>query len=365
MSSDPFDPELALWSIRIYRGEGGHRNAVVFGISHIVGDGISLMKLATSFFAEAGTGKQLKFTPPPRWNPTFKSWAERIGFFLADAWYMVRAFTRVAGFLFGADTKTEIKCGYYPDYKYVPTRRCVQFRPIPFDVLNKVRELAQGKLGSTRKPTIHDVLHSLFAGAIAAYLEERKDEGFRKAGKGALVRIWTPFMFPHPDFSQDPSDDLHNMWSMSSTALPVTEPDPLRRLANSQRVNSNLLRSGHDARAVMMTQRWFSTLFGWEIQGIINLRATTAHTLTWSNVPGFSRTPIAVYAPNGGPLRTVDDAVFVLSAPTPYVTSHSYAGRLNTVMIADPGLVKDMERFGELFYEGFRELAGCVGVEVE
>ena len=108
---------------------------------------------------------------------------------------------------------------------------------------------------------------------------------------------------------------------MSSSPLPVYAPTPLARLVESQKLNSWLVKSGHDARAALNTQQLFATVFGFEVQGLLNLRSTTAHTFTWSNVPGFSREKIAIWNPTGkGPERVVDNSTFVLSTPTPYFT---------------------------------------------
>ncbi|KAI9022462.1 hypothetical protein DFJ74DRAFT_669523, partial [Hyaloraphidium curvatum] len=375
MELDFFDATKALWQIRIYRDpdpEAKHRNAVVFSISHIIGDGISLMKLATKLFQSAETGEQLKFQAPPRWTPHFDSFWDAVKFRLWDAYQMVRSTIHVSAFLFTQDTVTELKVGWYPNYVHNARRTILPFAPLSMDACYALREAAKQKRQLKRRPTINDMLHSLFAGTVATYLRERGDPGFlaaearaKKGGRGALIRIWTPFMFPHPDFSADPTDDLHNLWSMSSTPLPIHEPTPLARLYKSQEINSNLLKSGHDARAAINTQRLFATNFGWEVQGVLNMRATTAHTLTWSNVPGFHKDRIAIWNPSGkGPVRVVDDAMFVLSTPTPYLTSHSYASRLNVCLCADPEKVEDPARFAEIFGEQFRELAAELGVEV-
>lgn len=87
--------------------------------------------------------------------------------------------------------------------------------------------------------------------------------------------------------------------------------------------------SGHDARAALNTQRFFSQAFGWEVQGMINLRATTAHTATWSNVPGDATQKVAIWSKGEGKQRVVDDASFILNAPTPYFTSYTYDHRVN------------------------------------
>lgn len=195
----------------------------------------------------------------------------------------MKSTVHVTGFLFFEDTKTEVKVGWYPRYTHT-ARRCVRvFEPLELDAINKIREAAKGKMHLDRKPTINDVMHSLFAGTVAEYLRERGDWAFldalekkKRGGKGPLIRIWTPYMFLHPDFASDPFNDLHNYWSMSSTPLPVAAPTALARLAESQKINRELLISGHDARATANTQKLVSQSLGWEIQGIFNLRATTA-----------------------------------------------------------------------------------------
>lgn len=221
------DTTKALWEIWIYRNKNPNakqRNAVVFRISHIIGgwqfascyvrrswtcflhsicsflvpgDGISLMKLATGFFQSAGTKEHLKFTPPPRWQPKFNSWFERIQFWLWDTWMTLKANVHVTSFLLLEDTHTEFKVGWYPE-RFVPAnkRHVEVFEPLAIEDINKVRETAQVQMGLAKKPTINDMLHSMFAGAVAAYLQEKGDKAFLAAEKrgGARIRCFSPFM---------------------------------------------------------------------------------------------------------------------------------------------------------------------------
>lgn len=86
MEVDFFDTSKALWEVRLYRNSdpAAGRNAVVYLISHIMGDGISLMKLATGFFQAAGTGEHLEYVSPPRPQPRLLSFADRVKFWLWD-----------------------------------------------------------------------------------------------------------------------------------------------------------------------------------------------------------------------------------------------------------------------------------------
>ena len=192
----------ALWEVWIYRNRDPnarkHRNAVVFRISHVIGDGMSLMKLATGFFQTAGTGKHLEFTPPPRWEPKFDSWIDRVKYACWDTYKMLGANIHVAKFLFQEDTHTEFKVGWFPERFKASNKRTVQvFEPVAIVDINRVREAAQKKLGGLeRKPTINDFLHALFAGTAVAYLRERRDAGFLEAEKKGKLRMraFSPFM---------------------------------------------------------------------------------------------------------------------------------------------------------------------------
>jgi hypothetical protein len=199
---DFFDTSRALWEVRILRtSEPGQRDACVFLISHIIGDGISLMKVSTGLFQAAGTGEHLEFTPPPRLEPNFNTWIDHGKFLIWNAWMSIKAAVHVTGFLFISDTPTELKVGYYPNYAHVPQRAIQVFKPLSMSACNQIRAAAKEKMKLARKPTINDLLHSLFAGTAATYLAERNDIEFvrgkeraRRGGKGVLMRIWTPYM---------------------------------------------------------------------------------------------------------------------------------------------------------------------------
>lgn len=219
----------ALWEMRLYKNpdpSSSMRSCLVFCISHVIGDGISLMKVSRGFLQEAGTRKQLFYTVPPRPVPQFNSWADKVKFWAWDTWMSLKGAAHVTKFLFEEDTKTELKVGYYPQYAHAFERKIQVFEPLSFEKVNEIRAKAKEALNAKRKPTLNDLVHSLIAGTIATYLKERGDLEFVSAlekakhgGPGPLVRIWTPYMFAHPTVEADSMDDLHNRWGSSESLL--------------------------------------------------------------------------------------------------------------------------------------------------
>ncbi|KXS19401.1 hypothetical protein M427DRAFT_67063 [Gonapodya prolifera JEL478] len=340
-----------LWEVHIVHNRNGGKSVVVWYVDHAIGDGVSLMIVAHEAFRDAN-GADVPFVIPPKrpFFPTDMSFWQKLKYGATAFWSSLKIvyITQVL-----KDSSTVLHSGTFPNYVHHFPRVFILAPAISMEYLQKIRTAFLESKGY--KVTLNDVLFSIFTSTIRRYLLYRKDPRYldETSRKKLLLRIFMPLMFPRdPELLSD--DMLHNYWSMISGKMAIGIDDAIERLVESKKVMDKI-KSENQAWHMRQIQLRCIDLLGYDAMRYISIRATTAHTLAWSNVPGFEHK--VSFAG-----RVVDDMNFILAVPISYITVFSYSGHVNATWTVDPELVTDREKLGFFQNLSVKELGDALGV---
>ncbi|KAJ3336493.1 hypothetical protein HDU93_002695 [Gonapodya sp. JEL0774] len=340
-----------LWEVHVVHNRAGS-SAVIWYIDHAIGDGVSLMIVAHEAFRDI-EGRKVPFLIPPKrpFGMPHMTFTNKIKMALKGLWTSLKVIYLTQ---FLSDSSTVLKTGTYPTYVHHFPRAFVIAPPISIEYLQKIRTAFLEAKGY--KITLNDLLFSVFTSTIRRYLLYRHDPSYMDAAQRQKLRLrlFMPLMFPR-DPRLSPDDMLHNFWSMVTGRMPVGVEDPIERVVQSKKV-MDAIKFENQAWYMRQVQLRSIDLLGFDAMRYISIRATTAHTLAWSNVPGFEK-KVSFGS------KIVDDMNFILSVPISYITAFSYAGHMNVTWAVDPDLVIDKEKLGFFQTLSVKELGDALGVE--
>jgi hypothetical protein len=273
--SSEIDPDQPRWQIYVVQFEGqADKGAVVMNVDHVLGDGLSFVRLALEMVRDGGTlklsrvwipfsntlfrcgnsekGNAIDFLNPavaskgkggasadksaskPRTTKIVKgikgvTGALYLGYSLLTSHVKV-----LASQLGPGDSKTLIKDEYAP-YRFNTARTTILLPVLNLDAIKKMKATTkEGLVGCT----VNDVLTAALAGALRRYLTHRQDPILSSESANLQVRALLPFSFPR-SFNDD---DLHNSWSFISVALPVGLATTEERLKDVNSTMTNIKR---------------------------------------------------------------------------------------------------------------------------
>ena len=152
---------------------------------------------------------------------------------------------------------------------------------------------------------------------------------------------------------------LGNRVSMLVAPLPVGIFDPLERFRQVRAATGQLKEQGQAAQVTRMVD--LLELLPAALQrplGWLQVQAAPVNTIC-TNVPG---PPVSLYV-QGLRLETLVPIVPLAQGVGLAFAILSYADALTIGITADPALVPDVDRFGDLLQAGFEELRVLAGVE--
>ena len=205
--------------------------------------------------------------------------------------------------------------------------------------LDEVKEI-KNSLGGT----VNDVLLSAVAGAVRHYFAEREVEF-----EDTHYRIMVPVSI-RPDDGAPATGNQVAMWLVD---LPVTEDDPVRRLAELRETTARLKDDDAALGAAVLTQS-----ASWMPLNLLSLGVR----LMWSAARPFNMTVTNVPGPQI-PLYLLGSRLVVQYPMVPLYMDHgigvalfSYVGEVAWGLSADYELVPDLDRFVEAIRSSHHEL---------
>ncbi|KAI9028789.1 hypothetical protein DFJ74DRAFT_660099 [Hyaloraphidium curvatum] len=364
------DPDKPKWQFYLVKFEGTDRGAIVMNVDHVLGDGLSFVRLALEMVRDE-KGDTIDFL-----NPAVAS-KGKSGSAAKDAngkkpTKIVKGIRGVTGALYlgyslltshvkalatqlgPGDTKTLIKDEYAP-YRFNQTRTTVYLPIISLEAVKKMK--ATTKEGFSGY-TVNDVLTAVLAGAFRRYLLYREDPVLKSdESSNVQVRALLPFSFPR-NFSDD---DLHNQWCFISIPLPVGLATPAERLKS---VNATMtgIKKSPDPLAFMNVQRLGMGVLPKGQAAQAGLESMTKHTMVFTNVPAMQE-----YVYLAG--KKVTSIFPVISNIVPQISALSYAGQITINMVVDPEIIVDHEKLSDFFMEELVEakdlMLGEAGKDVD
>jgi len=339
--SQKLDTTKPLWELWLVEGVGDDRMAVISKIHHCMIDGLSGVDLLAAFM---GPDPEHRIeTPEYRWMPRpapspgalarEETWRRitspsraavaaarslgRASGGLSEGAHAISGFVEALGKSLTPASETPFNCPIGPHRRFDWTR---------FD-LGVVREVKQ-KLGGT----VNDVVLACVAGAVRGYLEDHAVEtdeiDFR-----AFVPVSTR--------RDDERGKLGNRVSMIVAGLPVSEPDPRRRLQRVSEETTHAKESGQAAGNELMEELsdWTS---GALIRAMSRLAAQRrAYNIVVTNVPG---PPLPVFM-SGARMLESYPLVPLFENQALGIALFSYDGSLYWGFNADWDAIPDLHEF--------------------
>lgn len=316
-----------LWHIECIDSTNGMPAAVVFRVSHALGDGLRLVRAASLFVRdEAGQPAEL---------PLLK----RISKMKAAMPSPLQSLGQALG-----DFKTALTADQLPDETGTclhPTKtvfRKSEHRSIASCEIDfsRVKEI---KATCPSGSTINDVILCAFCGAIYRYLEKEQDPSL-KAPSGPLLRAFCAFSLPDLKGRDEGPDSLYNYFVMPTMDLCV-QKDREVRLATMSSVMSKMKKSFVGSITLAITA--LLTQLGLEkFVGETQQKVFSNHSFVYSNVPAFETqvfafgqalTSVYAYYPN-----LINQVIFL-----------SCNGKLTLSFITETSVVKDPQFFVDSF----------------
>jgi len=346
LMSQRLERDRPLWALDLVDGLEDGSTALVWRIHHCMADGVSAVKLGAALLWDEephateldpatwrperglsrpellalGVGHHLKrvggrAAGAARATVSPRGWLERVGALDRDRSTLRRELERTAA--------------PSPLDRHIGPARKVAFASVPLAELKRVGK-ARGE-----GITLNDVVLAVIAGGVRAWLDRRhaSEEG---------IRVKVPVSLHHHDAE---GDALGNRDSYFFVDLPVSEPDPVRRLLAINRETADRKRH-HDAE----------TLYHLGLHRTIAHRAMSPRVFTFnvSNVPG-PREPVFV---RGAPVRALYSLAEVAEHHALRVSVISAAGTMFFSLCADRDAVEDLDRLAEGLDRSIEELVG-------
>jgi hypothetical protein len=281
-----FDSDKPRWNFHLVNNTGTGKSGVVINVSHILGDGLSFVRLALDMFTDK-SGKSISFENKkkaggPR-NQRDKSLLHSIASTAYLGYQVVASHARVAAEQLGpGDSKTKIKDDF-ENYSFNNERETVLVPPMSLATIKEIKV----KLGSGA--TINDVLTGALGGAFRRYLEYIGDPSMADPSKLRL-RGLLPFSFPRSmGGSKEKEPDLHNNWCFITLPLPVNIDTAVGRVMEVNKEMTKIKNSA-DPLAAMNITTFAQSVLPTAANAKASLETMTKHSCVWTNVPGFDET---------------------------------------------------------------------------
>ncbi|HEX2823619.1 MAG TPA: wax ester/triacylglycerol synthase family O-acyltransferase [Streptosporangiaceae bacterium] len=347
------DLSRPLWEEWFLEGLEGGRWAILSKVHHCMADGIGgndLMTLVFDTDPEASPPVRVKWAPAP--GPSL---AERAADEVRDAVTRpLRQLTATSGLLHGAKPQDLLDFGrglgesarrlIEPSAGFlngpIGPRRRWAWTATSLDELKQIRKVHGG--------TINDVVLAVITGAFRDLLTER-----HKLTDGLVVRSLVPVSTRGPD----ESGVITNLVSAVLANLPVSEPDPLRRLTMIRQQMDSLKHRHQEVSAEILT-----TMLGLSAPMVLALGAQAVfrapqplvQTVT-TNVPG-PRIPLYVL---GRRMTALHPYVPIGNAVRISIAILSYVDTVSFGVTADYDSVPDVDVLIQGIQRGLAELTGA------
>jgi WS/DGAT/MGAT family acyltransferase len=357
--SEQLDRSRPLWKLLILPRVGEGRAAVLGKVHHAMVDGIAAVELGMLLFDGA-----VDAAPPEavEWRAEHASGPLRLAVDAAadSALDQFRAARRVASMGLAprrtarvADTMRRAALSIAedalrpapPSYMNVPisARRTLVTQPIPFARLDSLKRALDGRRGAVK---LNDVVLAVASGALRRYAALRDE-------RPEPIRVMVPVSVRA---SVDaPADG--NRITFAFVELPLSEPEPLRRVALIRGETAELKDSGRIAGSEALL-RGMDALPGFMKERAARLAASPRmYNLTISNVPG-PRVPL--YAV-GAKVASIYPVIPISDGHALSIGVLSYAGSVHFAAYADPRALPDAGELATLFRASIQELESAVG----
>ena len=349
--SDPLDMEHPLWQLYLIDGLRGGRHAYLSKTHHALVDGVAAVDIGMILLDAKPTPARIRPAEDP-WRPSEPKPGD---LFVNAAAYAVQRPFRAAGraaahtvrmpaktassVVRTAEAFTGLAAGgpSCPKSAFnvrIGRDRRIAWADTDLDRLKRARSYAEGS-------TVNDVVLSIAAGALRHYFEAR----------GGNVPDYLVALVP-VSIRGDEEAQLGNRISTILVKLPLSEPDPLKRLA-ILRDETARLKESENARAASLIVE----ATGWAPPTINRLLSTAmtrplVFNLVVSNVPGPQQ-PLYLL---GHKLREIYP--YVPLSPQNHAVSIgliSYDGRVFFGLVGDRDVVPDLDRLGAAIRTAIRE----------
>jgi WS/DGAT/MGAT family acyltransferase len=349
LMSQRLERDRPLWALDVIDGLEDGSTALVWRIHHCMADGMGAVKLGSALLWD-----EEPRAPEPEqaeWRPA-RSLSRPELLALGVGHPVHRAAGRVAGAarsavsphrwrervgMLGRDRSTlrrelERRAAPSPLDRHIGPARKVAFASVPLAELKRVGK-AHGE-----GITLNDVVLGVVAGGVRAWLERRhaSEEG---------IRVKVPVSLHQHDAEGEAPGNRDSYFFVD---LPVSEPDPVRRLLAINRETADRKRH-HDAE----------TLYRLGLHRTIAHRAMSPRVFTFnvSNVPG-PRGPVYV---KGAPVRALYSLAEVAQHHALRVSVISAAGTMFFALCADRDAVEDLDTLADGLDRAIEELVRTSG----
>jgi diacylglycerol O-acyltransferase len=231
---------------------------------------------------------------------------------------------------------------------YLQSRRLCFFAPMALDTVKQVKN----KFGCT----VNDVATACLCAGFRKYMELREDPSV-ESKRGPLFRVLIPYFLPRLAGGANQGDNkdnskaivtLHNNWCFLSLALPLKLTQPRERLEFIIMEMSKLKKSPEAYLQLKINEAGSAVLpFAMASQTAKDIMLK--HSCVFTNVPGPQ---IPTYM-SGSQVSAL--SVFV-NNNVPQVSLISFNGQVRTTMVADNGLLPQMEKIGEYMSDELQAL---------
>ena len=342
LNQPPLDRSRPLWELWLLPGLADGNAGVLFRLHHAVADGVAAMAMMGALF---GAGPGAAPPPGPPWRPAAAPSAGRL---FTDTWRRRADAAAAAGGRLGHPAAIVHSAGAGARQLRLivgegPAPRVSWNRPAGTRrrLLLARADLASAKaVAHAHGGTVNDVVLAAVAGGARRLLASRSElrSGMvLKAGVAAAAR--------------DPADlaPAGNRAAVMLAPLPVSEPDPARRLAQIARLTRARKRYPPYQPSGRFAQR--AMVWAMPRQHLVNLGT--------SNLPG---PPGPLYLAGARVLELFQVGV-VQGNLTVAVGVLSYAGQLNVTILGDADAVPDLTTFADGAAEALTQLGAQAKAE--
>jgi WS/DGAT/MGAT family acyltransferase len=352
LMSQQLDLHKPLWELWVIEGLEGNRVAVVNKTHHCVVDGISGADLISTLLTLEPTEE---IEPPRKWIPRpAPSRGEllrdealrRLGMpieLARNVWRVVRdegnvrhdlsERLRAAGQMLQAGLRNASNT---PFNQAIGPYWRLDWMPMPFEAIREIKRALGG--------TVNDVVLATVAGAVRHFLQESRHVNVDDLD----FRVMAPVSLR----TASERGQLGNRVSAWTVPLPVSEPDPQRRLEQIRATTSAFKDSKLALGAETLTEvsEWLGT-------GLLSFGARVAQwgrpfNMVVTNVPG---PPVPLYL-LGAEMREAYPMVPLFGNLASGIALFSYAGTIYWGVTADWDLIPDLHDFLLAIQKSFAEL---------
>ncbi|KAF4659910.1 hypothetical protein FOL47_007384 [Perkinsus chesapeaki] len=331
--SIPLDLNKPLWEVHMVPVRRGS-DCIIFRTHHSMADGLSLVTAYQSLATDAN-GMPAKVVPgkaaPPQTKMTFTRFILMAVDSVRSALHILYTVFQPLESSFSFNTPIEHRAG---DMRWSGSRRAVLFKPFSLEYVRAITKK------TPKKTTINDVLLSATVGAIKAYSGNTVDST-------TTMRTLLALGFPANLPNRPPTDRLTNSFSINACDLAkaMRASDPVSRVLATSRAMGRLKRS-MEAVVEFWLMNVLFPLLPVQIYEHIAKKYFAKHTMLFSNVPGPKNGLFLA-----GKEVTGVQGIFLDAIPEVYYN-----------ITLDPEVVKDWDKFEQLFREELLSLGRAVGI---